>query len=158
MGDPVTIGLIAGGLKTAFGIFTSFQEGNARAAAAEFERAQYEDQRNLAAIQAADEEADRMRRLQRVLASNKASAAGMGIGTEGRSFLAIEDASKEEASRDIGRIRLNAAYTNRNLSLSAQQKSLEASSARSGIVSGVATSLLGNASSAANSYLALKKA
>ena len=141
MGDPVTIGLAI--LSTGMGIVSSIQEGNARAAAADFERAQYEDQRNLNAIQAADEEADRMRKLQKVMASNRAAAAGMGYGTEdSRSFLAIQDDSKTEAARDIGRIRLNALSTDRSLSLSSQQKSLEASTAKTSGYIGAGTSLL----------------
>ncbi|MGE3479606.1 MAG: hypothetical protein AB7G80_09060 [Dongiaceae bacterium] len=127
---------------TIFQAYSSIQQGKAEAEAANFERAQYEEQKALAKVQAMDEEADRRRRLEQVLASNRAAAAGMGVGTEGRSFLAIQDDNKAEAERDIGRIRLNAASTNRRYSLASDQAALASrNSLRSGYI-GAGTSLL----------------
>lgn len=143
MGDPLTIGLLVA--STAVSAYGTIQAGNAKAEAAEFERAQYEDQRKINQIQALDEENDRRKRLNQVLASNRASAAGMGISTDAsRSFLSIQQDSANEAERDIGRIRLNAAGENRRLSLAADQARLEGSAARrSGYIGAAGTLLKG---------------
>jgi hypothetical protein len=143
MGDPVTLAIIGTALTAGMGAYSSIQQGNAQASAAEFERAQYEEQRTLGKIQALDEEADRRRRLNQVLASNQAAAAGMGINTNGsRSFLAIQDDSANEAERDIGRISLNAASQNRRFSLAADQASMSGKAARRAGYIGAGTSLL----------------
>jgi hypothetical protein len=149
MGDPVTMMLIGGTVLSAFG---QVQAGNAQAQAAEYERAQYEEQKKVAEIQAVDEELDRRRRLERVLASNRAAAAASGIGTDtSRSFLAIQEGNEDEASRDIGRIRLNAAGQTSRYSIASDQARLEGKSARkSGMISAGAT-LLGGGYKAYNS-------
>jgi len=142
MGDPITVALMVGG--TAISAYGQMQAGKAQAQAAEFERAQYEEQRQLAQVQALDEESQRRKRLNQVLSSNRAAAAGAGIQTDGsRSFLAIQKDSANEAERDIGRIRLNAASTNRSYMLQEQQSSLAGKSARSSGFIGAAGTILG---------------
>lgn len=140
MGDPVSIGLMIGG--TLFQAYGQMQAGKAQAEAAEFERAQYEEQRQLAQVQALDEEADRRRRLNQVLSTNRAAAAGMGISGDSRSFLAIQKDAGNEAEKDIGRIRLNASSTNRRYALAESQSSLAGKSARQSGMIGAATTLL----------------
>lgn len=143
MGDPITWALIGTAATAGLGAFSSIQQGNAQAAAADFERQQYEEQRSMNKIQALDEEADRRRRLNQVISSNQAAAAGMGVNTDGsRSFLAIQDDAKTEAERDIGRIRLNAASQNRRYSLAADQAAMAGKSARRAGYVGAGTSLL----------------
>ena len=131
-------------LGTAVSAYGQMQAGKAQAQAAEFERAQYEEQRKLAQVQALDEEADRRRRLNQVLSTNRAAAAGMGISGDSRSFLAIQKDSENEAERDIGRIRLNASSTNRRYALAENQSALEAKTAsKSGVIGASATLLKG---------------
>jgi hypothetical protein len=140
MGDPVTMIMIGSAV---MGAASSIQQGNAQAAAAEFERVQYEDQRKMAEIQGLDEESDRRRRLSQVLSSNQAAAAGMGISTDGsRSFLAIQKDSAREAERDIGRIRLNAKSASNSARLSADQAKLTGKTARKSGYIGAGQSLL----------------
>lgn len=135
MGDMAAAGL------TAYG---DIQEGKAGAQAAEFERAQYEEQGKMAQIQALDEESDRMRRLNQVMASNRASASAMGVLADGGSFLATQQANKVEAGRDIGRIRLNGKSNERRFSLAAEQSRMAGKAAmKSGYIRAAGSLLQG---------------
>jgi hypothetical protein len=131
---------------TAVSAYSSLRQGQASAEAANFERSQYEEQRKMSQIQGLDEEADRRRRLEQVLASNRASATTMGIGTDGsRSFLSVQQNSAAEAERDIGRIRLNAASAGRRFQLASDQAGMAASNARTSGFIGAGQSLLSGA-------------
>jgi hypothetical protein len=136
MGLPIITTLISTGV----GMFSSMQQGKSQAAAANYERVQYEEQRKVAEIQALDEESTRRKRLEQVMATNRAAAVGLGISGESRSFMAIQDDSQAEAEKDIGRIRLNGAQTRRSLTMAADMKKMEAKSAkRSGLIGAVGT-------------------
>ncbi len=148
MGLPIIATLAS----TAFGMFSSIQEGKQKAAAANFERVQYEDQRKIAQIQAMDEESDRRRRLNQVMATNRAAAVGAGISGESRSFLAIQQDSQTEAERDIGRIRLNAAGTNRSLTLAIDQKKMEAKNAKRSGIGGAISNLFDGVNKTSNMW------
>lgn len=153
MGDPVTTTLIVASVASAgVSAYSSIQAGKASYQAAEFERAQYEEQSKVAEVQALDEEADRKRRLNQVLSSNMAAAAAMGVSTEGRSFLAIQEESEAEANRDIGRIRLNAKSDKYRNSLAAQQAKMSGKAAMKSGYTGAATSLLSGGVQAGQMY------
>ena len=156
MGDPVTTPLIIASIVTtvaAGGVtaYSQIEAGKATASAAEMERAQYEEQKTIANLQALDEENDRNRRLRQVMATNTASAIAAGLNPDGsRSFLNIQRVSEKEAARDINRIRLNAAGVNRNLTLSAEQAKTSGKNALKAGYLGATSTVLSTGASAAS--------
>ncbi len=144
--------IMLGALPLFGGAYSSIQAGKAEAQAAEFERAQYENQKQISMIQGLDEETDRQRRLQQVLASNKASTAAMGVSSTGRSFLAVQQGNISEATRDIGRIRLNTAGSVNSANLASLQAKFRGKSAiKSGYI-GAGQSILNTGKNAAMLY------
>lgn len=154
MADPGSWALIAiAAAGAGASAYSSHQSAEAGRYAANLERVQHEDQSKLAEIQGLDEESDRARRLNNVLATNRATATAIGINTDGsRSFLAVQNASVAEADRDIGRIRLNAKGVGSGYDLAAQQAQMSGKAATRTGRMGVGTSLLQGASNAGQIY------
>lgn len=111
--------------------FSAIQAGRAQEQQAAFERAQAEDNRELAKLQAAQEETDRRKQLAAILAAQDAEAAaqGLGVGNYG-SFAAGQKAERELAERDVESIRLMGQLRARQYGLQAQQSSAAGKAAR----------------------------
>lgn len=111
--------------------FSAIQAGRAQEQQASFERAQAKDNRELAKLQAAQEETDRRKQLAAILAAQDAEAAaqGLGVGNYG-SFAAGQRAERELAERDVESIRLMGQLRARQYGLQAQQASMAGKAAR----------------------------
>lgn len=125
--------------------------GMAQAEAADFQKAQLEDQAAINEIQALQEENQRQDRLRRVLKTQQAQAASQGIDiSDSRSFMAIQDAERTQARKDVANIRLMGSSARRQNRLAVGQAELQGRSAMIGAgFNSVAT--LGNAGMSAYS-------
>ena len=130
---------------TAVSAYSAIQQGKYAKAAAEAEQQQYKEEQRLAELKAVEDANERKRQSIDAEASNKAYfAAKSGVDpNESASFLALRDANKATASRDIGSIRLMGAATSRKYQLSSWNSGLEAKSAMSSAYAKAGSTLLG---------------
>jgi hypothetical protein len=126
-----------------------YMQSRAAAGAANMERAQVENERNLARIEAIDAETERRQRLEQVLAAQSVQMATSGRD-EGRSgsLAAIQRADRAQADKDIGQIRLMGATRDYRMQLESKGLKSQAKGAMLQGALGIGASLFGGGISA----------
>jgi len=113
----------------------AIHSGMQQAEAAEFEQQQLQEQKELEAISALQEEAEAKRQLFSTIASQEvgAAAAGRSLGLgEDQSAMAIRRDATQKSTQTIRNIKLFGQSKQRQLGLGIQQKGVEASAAKTG--------------------------
>jgi hypothetical protein len=122
--------------------------------AAKFERVQYEEQAQMAKLQAEEEEAQRRQELQSVLATQEAIRAGQGLDPLSGTGQAIRRFTVGTAERDIKIGRLNALMGARRYGLAAQQAKIGGKAAFTGGLLSAGAGLLSGAGNLYGAYSA----
>ena len=117
----------------AAGLFVGLQAAKAQAKAYEAQAQAYEEQKEMAKIEASQQEADRRDMLRRQLASlgTSMSSQGVALGTS-PSVLALAEDEKKLAKNDIANIKLMGLSNRRKYALSASGARAGASATRLG--------------------------
>jgi hypothetical protein len=125
---------------------STLMQARAQKTAADVERAQVEDERKMAAIQADNEERLRREQLERTLSAQQAQSAAMGRDFYRSSTIrAVTRADKDAMVRDVEGIRLMARSRDYRLGLQSQGLKSAGKSAMIGGYLGAGQSLLGGA-------------
>lgn len=135
--------LTLGNALSALGAVSSLASGYQGYQGAEFLRAQYEEEAANAKTAAAQDELQRRRQLDSVLASQRAIFASRGVELFGGSQQAIQAQTKKEAEEDIETSRTNYLSRSRRYGLAANQAQAQGTGALLGGVGGAAKSLSG---------------
>lgn len=138
--------LLIGG--TGLTAMSSIKQGQAAAAAADFQRQQVEEQKQLAKLQTLDQEVQRRRRLDVVLGQQRAQRAAFGLQADSPSFEAAQAREQEFFNEDLRAIRLQGATQQRTFGLQSDQLELQSGTAMTSGTLGAAGSLLSGISSA----------
>jgi len=125
----------------AVGLFVGMQAAQAQAKAYEAQAAAYEEQKEMAAIESSQMEAERRNQLRQQLASlgTSMSSQGVALGTS-PSVLALADDEKKLAKTDIANIKLMGATNRRKYALSASGARAGAKATKIGSFAKTATS------------------
>lgn len=124
-----TLALIASSVALAGGQYVmARQQASAGAARAKIEEQQYAKNAELAKLRADQQETDRRRELDAIMASNMAGVSYDPFTSP--SFLAIENDNFDQLDRDVGNIQLMGKINAERASASAQISGIEASSFR----------------------------
>jgi hypothetical protein len=138
------VGMIASGVATAGAAAYS---GVQSARTAQVARRQYEEERNLAALQGLQDENTRRAGLQRALATNQALRAGRGLQYMTPGSEALEDYNVAEAEKDIGAAKLNTLRRVRRYDLAIEGESARETggylSAATGVIQGFGSAATG---------------
>lgn len=133
----------AGNALSALGVVSSLASGVQGYQGAEFLQDQYEEESANAKTTAAQDELQRRRQLNSVLASQRAIFASRGVELFGGSQQAIQAQTKKEAEEDIETSRTNYLSRSRRYGLAANQAQAQGTGALLGGVGGAAKSLSG---------------
>lgn len=126
--------LLLGG--TALSATSAIKQGQAASAAADFQRQQVEEQKQLARLDTLDREVQRRRRLDLVLGQQRAQRAAFGLQADSPSFEAAQAREQEFFNEDLRSIRLQGAAQERTFGLQSDQLQLQSSTAmQSGLLS-----------------------
>jgi flagellar capping protein FliD len=109
---------------------TAQKQGRIAREQAEIQAQQYADQREVITQQATQEEATRLVQLNRTLGAARAIRAGRGLTLDSVGEGVIENASIEEAKRDLDTIAVNAERERRSLGLASYRALLSGTSAQ----------------------------
>jgi len=135
----LTLGNVFSGL----GAVSSLAGGVQGMQGAEFLEAQYEEEAANARTAAAQDELQRRRQLNTVLASQRAIFASRGIELFGGSQQAIQEGTKQQAEEDISTSKINILSRARRYGLAGAQAAVQGTGAFLGGVGGAAKSLSG---------------
>lgn len=135
----VEIALLAG---TTLSAASSIKQGQTAAAAADFQRQQVEEQKEVARLERLDTEVQRRRRLDYVLGQQRTQRAAFGLQSDSPSFMAAQARERETAEDDLRAIKLQGALQQRQFGLQSDQLKLQSSSAMQSGIMGAGGSLL----------------
>lgn len=150
-------GLVASVASAAYGVYSNIQASNASQAAAAAQRAQTEENAALVRVQSAQQEADRVEEVNRILGAQAALRGARGLDIAGVGGQVMRETAIARAERDVANIQINEGVQERRLQLAGDAAQFQADGQSAAYYGRAVESGLGAIRAGANLYGYLSK-